>query len=605
MPIFRSLLAELAAFGRWRLWRGVAFAVASAGLEGVSLLMLLPLLASVGVAHGRSWPLVDDLSRELGLPGLLVLWCGAVAALSWFAARREGALARLNQDFVRHLRIRLHRAILGLDWSAFHQIRSADMSAALIGATTRVGIGLTHLVQMLAGMMLVAIHATIAFSLAPHASLVAVAAGLVLAVVQIPRLHRMNRHGAAVGAGMRNVHATVSEHLAAMKMAKSHNAESVFARAFARDIQDLADSTVVGVEQAADSRARLRIGAALLMAGMVWVAVERLEIGGAPLLLLIAVFARLLPAVGQVAQSALRVAEMLPAYDEVEAMRRHCEGLAAPAAVPDVAAPEGPVRLEAVTYVWPGRDRPAIDGLTLEIPRNRTIALVGPSGAGKSTLADLCLGLLEPSAGQVQVGGVLLEGARRAAWRDRCAVVPQEVFLFHDTVRANLEWANPRCSEEQLWQALEAASADRMVRGLPQGLETVVGDRGLRLSGGERQRLALARALLRAPSFLVLDEATSHLDHEHERMIQRSLDRLRGRMTVLIVAHRLSTVRHADLIAVVEDGRLREAGGWARLRASGGFVAAGLDDASPDDDGTLDSGQDMGSNGVRRSTDDP
>ncbi len=236
--------------------------------------------------------------------------------------------------------------------------------------------------------------------------------------------------------------------------------------------------------------------------------------------------------------------------------------------------PAGSLRLEGVGFHWPGRALPALDAVSLEIAENRTTALVGPSGAGKSTLADLCLGLLEPGSGGVSVGGVPLAGPARTAWRGRCAVVPQEVFLFHDTVRANLLWASPAATEGDLWRALTDAAADTLVRGLPQGLDTVVGDRGLRLSGGERQRLALARALLRRPAFLVLDEATSHLDHEHEAMIQTTLNRLQGRMTVLVIAHRLSTVRHADHIAVLKAGRVVEGGTWDQLCAGEGFVAS-------------------------------
>ncbi len=204
------------------------------------------------------------------------------------------------------------------------------------------------------------------------------------------------------------------------------------------------------------------------------------------------------------------------------------------------------------------------DEVNLAIPAPRTTALFGPSGAGKSTIADLLMGLLQPDSGEIEVDGRPLSTADLPAWRRRIGYVPQDVFLFHDTVRANLLWARPEAEEAEIWQALGRASAD-FVRQLSQGLETEIGERGVRLSGGERQRLALARALLIRPKLLILDEATSNLDVDNERRIQEALAELRGQMTIVIIAHRPSSIRHADQIVVVEDGRIVECGSWEEL----------------------------------------
>jgi ATP-binding cassette subfamily C protein len=169
-----------------------------------------------------------------------------------------------------------------------------------------------------------------------------------------------------------------------------------------------------------------------------------------------------------------------------------------------------------------------------------------------------------PSGGRVLVDGVPLEAAGMASWRAQVGYVPQDTFLFHDSIRNNLLWAAPGVADEALWRALDAAAAD-FVRRLPRGLDTTVGDRGALLSGGERQRLALARALLRQPKLLVLDEATSALDSENEQLIQHAVDELHGRVAVLVIAHRLSTVRSADAIYVLDQGRVVESGGWEEL----------------------------------------
>src|SRR5690606_1060957 len=179
---------------------------------------------------------------------------------------------------------------------------------------------------------------------------------------------------------------------------------------------------------------------------------------------------------------------------------------------------------------------------------------------GKSTLADILIGLLAPSSGSLLIDGHELTDADRRLWRGRISYVSQDIFLFHDSVRRNLLVGRPDASDEQLWGALEAASAAGFVRDLPDGIDTVVGDRGTKVSGGERQRLALARALLREPDMLVLDEATSNLDAVNEARVQEAIRRLHGRVTMVVIAHRLATVRDADAVHVMTDGRLVESG---------------------------------------------
>src|SRR4029453_14211987 len=222
------------------------------------------------------------------------------------------------------------------------------------------------------------------------------------------------------------------------------------------------------------------------------------------------------------------------------------------------------VRLDAVSFRYEEAAEPALASVTLTIPVGQTTAIVGPSGSGKTTLADLLLGLIVPARGSVLVDGKPLTAELLPAWREQIGYVPQDSFHFHDTVRANLLWARPESSEAELLEALEVAAAG-FVAQLPQGLDTVLGDRGIRLSGGERQRVALARALVRRPAMLILDEATSSLDSENERRVQDAIERLHGHLTIVVITHRLTTVRGADAIHVLEGGRLVESGNWQSL----------------------------------------
>jgi ATP-binding cassette, subfamily C, bacterial CydD len=243
-----------------------------------------------------------------------------------------------------------------------------------------------------------------------------------------------------------------------------------------------------------------------------------------------------------------------------------------PAAVPDLEEAQS-VELRELTFRYPTGDRPALDGVDVHVPAGKTLAVVGRSGAGKSTIVHLLLRAFDPDAGSVAIGGVDLRDLRIDDTRRLTAVVSQDVYLFCASVRDNLLVARPDATDEELWAAARAAGADSFVAALPDGWDTIVGERGARLSGGERQRLAIARALLKDAPVLILDEATSSVDGANEAAIQAAIDRLTVGRTVVVIAHRLSTVAAADQVVVLDEGRVVEAGPGRELLAAGGAYA--------------------------------
>jgi ATP-binding cassette subfamily B protein len=239
---------------------------------------------------------------------------------------------------------------------------------------------------------------------------------------------------------------------------------------------------------------------------------------------------------------------------------------------PDLRAEHGHVRFENVRFGYePGRE--ILKGLSLDVPAGTSLAVVGPSGAGKSTLARLLYRFYDPSAGRITIDGQDIAEVSQPSLRGAIGIVPQDTVLFNDTIGYNIGYGRGGSNQDEVEQAAKGAAIDRFIRSLPNGYESMVGERGLKLSGGEKQRVAIARTLLKNPPILVLDEATSALDSRTEQAIQETLDRIAETRTTIMIAHRLSTVVDADQIVVLDEGRVVERGTHDQLLARGGLYA--------------------------------
>ncbi len=282
-----------------------------------------------------------------------------------------------------------------------------------------------------------------------------------------------------------------------------------------------------------------------------------------------------LPILAALLQTNISINNFIPSYDQLTLLRNRAIEYMEIKGAKEFKKLSQEIELHNVCFSYPKRNT-AINSLSLCIKKGSMTALVGESGSGKSTVTDLVLGLQVPSSGQVLIDNIPLSEYQQNSFRERVGYVPQEPILFHTSIRENLLWANKAVNEDELWTALKMSNAEKFVKQLPQGIDTVVGDRGVRLSGGQRQRIALARALVRNPELIILDEATSSLDTESELMIQSSIEKFTNHTTTLIIAHRLSTIKKANQVYVMQDGRIVESGSYEELSTQGGGVLYGM-----------------------------
>lgn len=560
-----------------RLWVAVGLLVLIGLIEGSGLLMLVPLLHTLGLGQAGEMrglaSSVVDLLRDFGatgsLPVILGIFISLKSAQAGLRAVSSTLDLKIETDFVCFLRDRFYRAMIQAEWSHLTRQRSSDLSQALLAELPMVGFGTHQLLALLSLIAVGLVQVVVALSLSPTMTALALGSGAIVGFGLRRFRHRSFQLGELAHGKRAEMAAAVGEHLAGMKIAKSHGREEQHFTHFRRAMNEIVKHALQIHRVNALTGIWLEVGAVVALSLFVWFAVDVRHVNTAQLLVLVFIFTRLLSHSTTLQNLWHQIIQSLPAFVATEKMRATLLAAAEPE------APAHPcritlrtgLRLEAVSFRYdPTQPATAVHDLQLHLPAGQVTALCGPSGAGKSTLADIVLGLLPPTTGRVFIDDLPLASEQLHHWRQSIGYVSQETFLFHDTIRANLLWAQPEATEAELRSALRAAAAESFVDQLAQGLDTVIGDRGVRLSGGERQRLALARALLRQPTLLVLDEATSSLDPQNERLVQDAIELLHGKMTLLLIAHRLSTVRLADRIVVLQKGRIAETGTWDELR---------------------------------------
>ena len=448
-------------------------------------------------------------------------------------------------------------------------VRDSDIIHVLTADISRVAFDTQQIFQLIVSTVLVLIHILFSFTISIPMTLSALLCGALFLLVLRSFNHRAAHFGISLRDVRNDLYSLVTEHIGGMKVSKSYTLEAHHKQNFYATTDSIKTQMIQFIKINSATRMIYQTGAACAIALCILIGVKWLEMPAVNLMVIVFLFFRILPGFSNLQQCFQRIINAMPSFRAVVTMEAQFEAgretnFPGPASDPDIDSSsqdfesmglEKELRFDAVCFRYDKtRTDWILNGIDMVIPANSMTAIAGQSGAGKSSIADLILGLLTPDQGQIYVDGILLSDKILQFWRRRVGYVPQETFLFHESIRENLLKALPSADDVQLWNALEKASARTFVEKLPQGLETVVGDRGVRLSGGERQRIALARALLRKPLLLLLDEATSSLDSENEQHIKEALEKLQGTLTIVVIAHRFSTIQNADHLVTLDNG---------------------------------------------------
>jgi len=412
--------------------------------------------------------------------------------------------------------------------------------------------------------MLVA-QCAIACTLSPGLAAFTLGLVAVSALTLAPTLRRAFSLGTVMSrAGMRLM-ASTGQFLSGLKLAISQDLQGRYVEEFAASLRTMTDEQVRYTQRLQRRRLVLTILTSVTAAVVVLVGFGVMNLPPANLFAILFILVRMNGPLTQLQQAAQQIAQALPAYESVKALEDDLvDGTdAAASTTSPQSALSGAVAFTRVSFRHPDAhdaDSTPLSDFNLTIEPGAFLGVTGPSGAGKTTFADLLSGLYPPDSGDITVGGAQLRGGALSAWRRQISYVSQDPFLFHDTIRRNLVWAaadpTVKLTEDDLWAALQLADADTLVRRMDHGLETVVGERGALVSGGERQRLALARALLRKPRLLILDEATNAVDVRGERLLLKRLIALKPRPTIVMIAHRAESLSLCDRVITLKDGGL-------------------------------------------------
>lgn len=574
-------------FAQKRLGRLFIVSLVSSGCEVAMLVLLVPFLYIArqmpdGIQTELPFKLsiLDNLAnKNYALLIILCLFVIVSVAQEYFKRYLSILSTTILSGFNRSLSDNMYSAFAMAKWKAILAKRRSDITNALSNELKTIGMGTQVLLQFATVVPMLVGQLLICFFISPEGTLAAIIVGGLFFLFLRPVNKKLGNFTESLNELLKDSLSDVHEHLSGIKEVKSYGAESVHIERFSQKTKWTMEKYVEFVKLFTRSSFIYNSGTFFLIAIFIFMSLTVFNEGMVRLIILVVVFLRIWPIFSGLQISVQLLMIMFPAWESFSKCMSDLENNREEYPVKIETVPfklKKGLEINGVSFTYDPLQTNVLKDVSFSVPVNSSIAITGHSGSGKSTLVDIIIGLLIPTAGVISIDDVPLKPDAIPAWRQAIGFVPQETFLFRGTIKDNLLWAKPHANEGDLWRALELAAASDFIKEMPEGLDTHLGDRGTRLSVGQRQRIALARALLREPALLILDEATSSIDVENERKIQVAMEGLRGKMTILTIAHRISTIKDADEIIVLDAGQVIERGTFAELIKKDGGRFAGL-----------------------------
>ena len=569
----KPLVIDFWQFAPKRILLVILFMLFSSITSSVGILFIVPLLEAINIDLGsnieteyatafssdigeRVNRFFDQFGISLDLFTVLLIYFLVVLSKASITLVHSIIAVKLQSGFIIKLRKNLYRTLFYSEWQYLNQEHIPDFIRLVTGQVEMAGYSLQQLLNLCSSFILVSVYLILAITISPGLTLLALALAMLLIIVMLPINSLIHRSGKLELLANTDIFRDVFEQISSLKMIKSFSAEEkCIAKVETTNIL-LESQQVKMTFYNSITRFINLVGAALIFSVLFYAAIQVLKLPIVNLLVTLFIFSRLMPQVNSLQNTIMQLIHQAPTYTDLlektaelsqyselkHKNNHHDDQTKTHKSAPVL---QHSIQIKDLAYTYPTEQITAISNINSDIKANQSIAITGPSGAGKSTLADIIAGLLKPTHGSILIDGEEIDDNNRHSWRKQVAYVTQDIYLFHDSVRNNLSWLfDQTIDDQQLWHALELAAADDFVKQLPNGIDTLIGDNGVKLSGGERQRLALARALLSKPTVLILDEATSALDRENELKIRDALIKLEGKLTIIVIAHNETTIDH-------------------------------------------------------------
>jgi ABC-type multidrug transport system fused ATPase/permease subunit len=547
--------------------------------DGLSMFLLLPIVSLSGIMDisgedttiSKIIGFIENIPDSVSLPVILGLFILLVVGQNLVQQNLTIRNSKISQGFIGKLRIEVYSGLLQSEWGFFLKKRQSDLINTMTIELARVAGGINQFLQLITSIIFTVIQIGFALWLSVKMTIFVLLSGIVLAFFSRKFIKQSKNLGNKSSILAQDYLAGITDQLNGIKDIKSNNLEESRLAWLSFVVKGMFQEQVEYIKLRTASQVFYKISSTILIAAFIYFSFNLFQAKPEQFLLIIMIFSRLWPRITAIQSGLEQLASTIPAFKSLMDLQKECKEVreVGKETNHDKVSPlnvEHDITCSGVEFRYNKNESGfVLQDINLTIKAKQMTAIVGHSGAGKSTLIDILMGLNKPHSGELLIDGVPLSSKNISSLRKSISYVSQDPFVFNASIRENLLMVVPNANADQLWEALEFAAAAEFVKKFPKGLDTFVGDRGIRLSGGERQRLVLARAILKKPSVLVLDEATSALDTENESKIQEAIERLKGKMTIIVIAHRLSTIRNADKVIVLEQGKIIQQGEFNQL----------------------------------------